>query len=237
MISVCIATFNGEKYLEEQLDSILPQISADDELIISDDGSTDATVSIITDYTAKDARVKFFKGPGRGVIANFEYAITQAVGDFIFLADQDDVWLPEKIRVTLDFFTEHPEIDVVVSDLKIVNESLEVIESSYFRYRNVKTGFIHNILKNKYIGAGMAFRGDFKASILPFPTEIPMHDMWIGLLGASRKRSALIPQQLTLYRRHADNVSAIKTKASVVQQLKWRYFLITALIKHLLGSK
>lgn len=92
MISVCIATYNGEKYLEEQLDSILPQLDSRDELIISDDGSKDATLAIIKRYTAQDQRIKFFKGPGKGVIANFEFAINQSQGEFIFLADQDDVW-------------------------------------------------------------------------------------------------------------------------------------------------
>ncbi|MGX7244033.1 glycosyltransferase family 2 protein [Enterococcus quebecensis] len=231
MISVCIATYNGETYLREQLDSILLQLGAEDELIISDDGSGDGTIDIINSYAVEDSRIRFFNGPGKGVIANFEFAIAQSQGEFIFLADQDDVWLSEKVQTTLNFFENHPKIDLVISDLVIVDEHLEPIEASYFDYRKVKLGFLHNIVKNKYIGAGMAFRSNLKAKILPIPADVPMHDMWIGLIAAYKNKSGLIPQQLTLYRRHDNNASEIKTKASFIQQLKWRYVLIKALVK------
>ncbi|MEI5994919.1 glycosyltransferase family 2 protein [Candidatus Enterococcus mansonii] len=236
MISVCIATYNGEKYLKEQLDSILHQLDTADELIVSDDGSMDTTIAIIESYAEKDQRIKLFKGPGKGVIANFEYAIMQSQGEFVFLADQDDVWLPEKVRTMLDFFYEHPDIDLVVSDLVIVDEQLEVIEPSYFDYRNVKLGFLHNIMKNKYIGAGMAFRGSLKAKILPIPARVPMHDMWIGLIAAYKKKSALVPKKLTLYRRHNNNASEIDTKASFFQQLKWRCAISYELFKRVFFS-
>ncbi|EOL47496.1 glycosyltransferase family 2 protein [Enterococcus caccae] len=231
MISVCIATYNGEKFLEEQLDSILSQLSSCDELIISDDGSKDMTLAIIKRYAAQDQRVRIFQGPGRGVIANFEFAIMQSQGDFIFLADQDDIWLPEKTKTIVSFFHLHPKIDLVISDLVIVDEKLNIIEESYFEYRNVKLGLFHNIMKNKYIGAGMAFRAEFKNEILPIPPKIPMHDMWFGLIAETKNKSALIPQKLTLYRRHGSNASEINTKASRSQQLKWRATLIMALVR------
>ncbi|MGX7149240.1 glycosyltransferase family 2 protein [Enterococcus ureasiticus] len=230
MISICIATYNGAKYLEEQLASILLQMESSDELIISDDGSKDETINIIKNYAAQDPRIKFFKGPGKGVIANFEFAITQSQGEIIFLADQDDVWLSEKVQTILNFFQNHPEKDLVISDLVIVDEHLEVIEPSYFEYRNVTLGVLHNIIKNKYIGAGMAFRSSLKSIILPIPAKVPMHDMWIGLIAETKNKSALIPQQLTLYRRHDGNASEIDTKASCFQQLRWRISLIIALI-------
>lgn len=233
MISVCIATYNGEKYLEEQLNSILSQLRVGDELVLSDDGSTDETVQIINKYMEQDSRIKFFRGPGKGVIANFEFVITKSLGDFIFLADQDDVWLPEKVQTTLDYFNDYPEIELVISDLVIVNEQLDVIEPSYFEYRNVKLGFCQNIVKNKYIGAGMAFRKELKTKILPIPAKVPMHDMWIGLIAAYKKKSALISQPLTLYRRHDHNASEIQTKASFSQQLKWRLALSYVLFKRL----
>ena len=95
MNSVCMASFNGERYIKEQIDSILLQIGEDDELIISDDGSTDQTVDVICSY--RDDRIKFVRNVNRhGCIGNFENALRVASGDFIFLADQDDIWLSDK---------------------------------------------------------------------------------------------------------------------------------------------
>lgn len=237
MISVCIATYNGEMYLREQLDSILVQLEPVDEVIVSDDGSTDQTRAIIQSYAEKDSRVCYIKGPGKGLIANFEHAMSTSSGELIFLADQDDVWLPHKVQVMKDYFQQHPEIDVVVSDLVIVDDRLTLMHPSYFDYRQVQTGLLHNIIKNKYIGAGMAFRSSMKPKILPIPAKIPMHDMWIGVLADVHHKTGLIPEQLTLYRRHDQNASQIKSNAGFFQQLIWRYTLITALIRRELFSK
>lgn len=229
MISVCLAAYNGAAFIRQQIDSILPQLSFNDELIISDDGSTDDTNQILT-YYASNPIVKIYQGPGLGVVKNFEYAIGLARGDLIFLADQDDVWLPDKIEEITRIFTESPETMVVVSDLTIVNSQLETIEPSYFDYRQVKTGFFHNLLRNGYIGAGMAFRGDLKKKILPFPEKLPMHDMWIGLV--ARNQVFFLNKQLTLYRRHSGNASEIQSTSTFYQKFIWRWDLITSLIRN-----
>ena len=119
-----MATFNGEKYLKEQLDSILKQLSTNDELVVSDDGSTDGTLAILAEYAEKDARIKIFEGPKKGLIANFGHAIEQTKGDIIFLADQDDVWLEGKVDKIAAYFETYPEQLVVVSDLVIVDSEL-----------------------------------------------------------------------------------------------------------------
>ena len=237
MISVCIATYNGAFYIEEQLDSILPQLGQEDEIILTDDGSTDETLSILKKYQQKDSRVKLFNGPGKGVVANFNYAISKSSGEVIFLADQDDVWLPEKVLTIMNFFAEHPKIELVISDLTIVNEKLEIIEPSYFSFRGVKLGFLRNLIRNGYIGAGMAFRSTLKKEALPIPAKIPMHDMWLGLIADMQKKSAIVPQKLTLYRRHEFNASQIKTKASFYQMLKWRVSISCSLIQRSLRKK
>lgn len=234
MISVCIATYNGEKYLKEQLDSIIPQLSLGDEVIISDDGSTDSTLEILKQYEEKNEIVKVLSGPREGVIANFNFVISQSRGDIIFLADQDDVWTSEKVTTIKAFFSKHPATDLVVSDLVIMNENLEPISDSYFAYRNVGTGFLKNLLKSGYIGAGMAFRSSMKKKILPIPAKVPMHDMWIGLIGDSQKKVALLPQKLTFYRRHENNASEIATQASFFQQFKWRVDICLLLFKRLI---
>lgn len=237
MISVCLTTYNGERYLGEQLDSILIQLEPQDELLISDDGSTDQTLKIIEEYQANYTNIKFFNGPHQGIVANYDFVISKAVGEFVFLSDQDDVWLPNKVEVMRDFFQKHPDMDVVISDLVIVDGTLETVHNSYFGYRKIKNGWWHNIMKNGYIGAGMCFRRKIIKKILPIPTNIPMHDMWIGLIGATFKRTAFLPETLTLYRRHGKNSSEIKTKTSFQQKLYWRIILLNELFKRIILGK
>lgn len=232
-----MATYNGERYLKEQVASILPQLTSNDELIISDDGSTDGTQTLLADYAKKDQRIKVLNGPGKGVIANFENAIGESQGDFIFLADQDDVWLPKKVAIIKEYFSDHPDVNLVVADLVIVDTNLTPIEASYFDYRKVRKGFVKNIIRNTYIGAGMAFRSELKEKVLPFPANIPMHDMWIALISEWGNNSAFIEEPLTLYRRHEENVSEIDTDSSFFQQLLWRLSLISALIKRRIIKK
>lgn len=229
MISVCLASYNGEAYIRQQIDSILPQLTLEDELIISDDGSKDDTSHILASYSDNPI-VKVYPGPRLGVVKNFESAIAHAKGDVIFLADQDDVWLPNKVEEMVRVFTESPDTLVVVSDLTIVDSQLEAIEPSYFDYRQVKTGFFHNLLRNGYIGAGMAFRSNLKKKILPFPEKLPMHDMWIGLL--ARNNVVFVKKQLTLYRRHNENASEIQSTSSFYQKFIWRLDLIMSLIRN-----
>lgn len=237
MISVCIATYNGALYIEEQLDSILPQLGQKDEIVVSDDGSTDGTIAILKRYLQEDSRIKLFHGPRKGVVANFNYAISQSSGEIIFLADQDDVWLPKKVATITKFFTEHPKVSLVTSDLVIVNEKLATIEASYFSFRGVKLGFFRNLMRSGYIGAGMAFKSNLKPAILPIPMTVPMHDMWIGLIADAQKKSGVLPKQLTLYRRHGDNASEIETEASFYQMLKWRFSVSWALFRRLVLKK
>ncbi|WP_165003188.1 MULTISPECIES: glycosyltransferase family 2 protein [unclassified Enterococcus] len=229
MRSVCIATFNGGRYLREQLDSILQQLAEEDEVIISDDGSVDDTWAILNDYAEKDHRIKLFEGPKQGLIANFGYAIQQAKGELIFLADQDDVWLEHKVEKITDYFKKNPDKTVVVSDLVIVDSELKEIHASYFSYRRSKEGWLNNLIRSHYIGAGMAFRSTLKKEILPIPADVPMHDMWIGLLGG--KHTGFLREPLTLYRRHDFNASEIETHSSLMQKLSWRVHLAAALIK------
>lgn len=229
MRSVCIATFNGGAYLKEQLDSILKQLSPEDEVIISDDGSVDDTWSILTEYAHNDPRIKLFEGPKQGLIKNFGFAIEQAQGDLIFLADQDDVWLDGKVEKITQYFSLHPKQLVVISDLVIVDSQLNEIHSSYFTFRRSKEGWLTNLIRSNYIGAGMAFRSSLKETILPIPDNVPMHDMWIGLLAGNY--AGFIREPLTLYRRHDFNASEIETKSSWRQKITWRIHLIQALIQ------
>ncbi|MBQ7862714.1 MAG: glycosyltransferase, partial [Clostridia bacterium] len=101
-ISVVLAAYKGEKYIEEQLSSIVFQLKDDDEIIVSDDLPGGETEKIVRNLAEKDARIRYIKGPGRGLIMNFENAIKNCTGDYIFLCDQDDVWLPDKVETVTE---------------------------------------------------------------------------------------------------------------------------------------
>ena len=202
--SVAMATYNGEKYIKEQIKSILINLSEEDELIISDDGSTDKTISIIKKF--KDDRIKIFNGPKMGVKQNFANAIKYCSGKYIFLSDQDDVWKKDKIKKLLTVF-KNEKCLVVVHNANIVDSDLKKQEQTFFEFRNSGKGVIKNIWKNTYIGCCMAFDSSIKEKILPIPNDIEMHDQWIGLIAEKYGKSTFVTECLIDYRRHDNNVS------------------------------
>lgn len=228
-VSVAMTTYNGGEYIERQLQSVLSQLQAEDELVVSDDGSTDATRRILDKWAARDARVKVLDGPRRGVIKNFEHAIAACTGEYIFLCDQDDEWDADKLQTVIETATRENAV-VVMHDARVIDEHGRVIKPSFFETRNAKTGLLKNLWRNSYIGCCMAFSGDLKAHILPFPDTIPMHDQWIGLLGERHGHVALIERPLMSYRRHSDNVTADE-HGSLATMLKQRFGMIRALCK------
>lgn len=220
MISVCIPTFNGERYLTKQLDSILVQLEPTDEVIISDDSSTDDTVHIIEDY--QDKRIKLYKNNTfKSPIFNLENALSKAKGDFIFLADQDDIWMNNKVEVIL---REIEGYDVIVSDCTLINENEIQIADSFFNINKSKKGLINNFVKNSYLGCCMAFNQNILNSILPFPKGIAMHDIWIGLVAEVIGKPKFISDKLVMYRRHGENLSTSseKSKFSLYFKIKYR---------------
>lgn len=231
-ISVAMAVYNGEKYFEAQLVSILSQLDEDDEVIISLDPSTDRTEIIIRNYCKMDKRIHVCRGTGEGVIKNFENAVRHCRNEIIFLCDQDDVWVENKVSLVLKRF-ENSKVMLVVHDAKVVNEYLEVKEASFFSIRNSRPGILKNIINNSYIGCCMAFRRKCLKRILPFPKDIPMHDQWIGVCCKSMGTVDFLPEKLLLYRRHEGNVSEMQ-HASFVQMFVWRWNLIKAIVVRIL---
>lgn len=207
--SIVMATYNGERYLKEQLDSIFINMNKDDELIISDDGSTDNTLKIIKEYQKKDKRIKLYDGPRLGVKQNFANAIQKASGKYIFLADQDDVWASNKMKQIKRIFKEEKCL-VVVHNADIVDSDLKELNKTFFEFRNSGSGIIKNIWKNTYIGCCMAFSASLKDKILPIPNDIEMHDQWIGLIGEKYGKSVFLDDCLIKYRRHESNLSKME---------------------------
>ena len=225
MITVCIPTFNGEEYIGAQLESILvsPLIG---EIIVSDDGSEDQTIDVVKSFN--DERVKVVEGPRQGLIKNYEYLFSIAAGDYIFLADQDDVWLPEKVEVMLEHLQ---DADMVVCDCKVVDGQLNLLYPSFFALHHSGPGLVRNLLRNSYLGCCMAFRKQLLAYALPFPRALPIHDWWLGLIAEVFGKVTFIDRQLMLYRRHGGNVSATseRSQAPLVTRLRWRAGLAVAL--------
>lgn len=229
MISVCMPTYNGEKYIKEQLDSILSQISVDDEVIISDDSSTDETLEIIKSYN--DSRLKVLENNHyKSPIYNLENALKQAKGDYIFLADQDDVWFPNKVEKLLLCLTDY---DCVVSDATVVNSDMTVIHESFMEINHSRKGFVNNLIKNGFLGCCMAFSSSLLKIVLPFPKNIPMHDSWIGLNATLKGKVLFLDEPLIYYRRHESNASCSseKSKNTLSTKIKHRYNLFVETMK------
>ena len=206
-ISVALAYYNGGKYIEKQVYSILGQLGDEDELIISIDDASDGSMELLDRMADQDRRVHLLTGPGKGVVRNFEHAIAACRGDIIFLSDQDDIWKKNKVDQVMKAFREN-DVDVILHNAELMDGD-EVIQcgATMFDYRGSRTGLFKNFVKNSYVGCCMAFRSQIKDVILPIPEEMYMHDYWIGTAGEKMGGSGLLKECLIQYRRHEDNVT------------------------------
>jgi len=236
-ISVCMATHNGEKYIKRQLDSILIQLTQDDEVVISDDSSSDRTLDIIKGFS--DYRIRLYENNTfSSPIFNIENALKKASGEIIVLSDQDDVWLNKKIAVIKREFTgASAGIKLIVLDGHIVDEHETVMHESIFERINSGEGLLKNIYNNTYMGCCMAFSRDLLEIALPFPRDIPMHDMWLGLLAELFGKVKFVREKTIMYRRHAESVTNLSLRLDVIKQIKRRCHLITSLLGRSLHVK
>lgn len=228
-----MATYNGERFIRQQLESILAQLAQDDELVISDDSSTDGTLAAIGEYP--DPRLRLFAEQTlHSPIFNFEFALKQALGDIIVLADQDDIWLPNKLEVVRDYFSRNTARPLlVVLDAMVVDEDEREIYPSVFKKLNAGPGFWKNLLDNRYMGCSMAFSRDLLARALPFPRRIPMHDMWLGQLCERVGKTEFLPVVTMKYRKHGDSLTDFKIKFQPLVQIKRRLFILQSLVVRL----
>jgi glycosyltransferase involved in cell wall biosynthesis len=227
-ISVCIATYNGERFIYEQIKSILVQLKENDEVIISDNYSSDNTIKIIQNF--RDPRIKIYFLRKTTLIKNFENALIHAIGDYIFLADQDDLWLPEKITIMMNALKSY---DLVVSDCIVVDDCLNPMYLSFYVLNCSGPGLLKNIIKNSYLGCCMAFNRTILDASLPFPDDIPMHDWWIGLIGEIAGKIVFLDNKLILLRRHNANASITGqiSTFSLAKKGIWRFILVKNIIK------
>ena len=227
-----MATFNGGKFIREQLESILSQLPPDAEIIIADDGSTDDTLSVVA--SLGDSRIRVLPAEKHfGVIYNYERALQASKGEIIFLADQDDVWLPGKVEKVLAALN---DADLVTHDACMLSPS----GASDFTWtrtgklsdiRTYRSGVVANWWKNSFTGCCMAFRRNVLDKALPFPKNLPMHDQWLGLVAEKYFKVSYVNEPLVEYRQHSSNATHIeKSPAGVLQKIKWRVDLLKAII-------
>ncbi len=214
--SVALCTYNGEKYIVEQLESILNQSVPVDEIVICDDNSTDGTHDIINNYCKKHPNIIKFhiNAVNLRSVKNFEKAISLCSNEIIFLSDQDDIWHLEKVKHFVKYFEDHPKIDVIASNGFCIDENSKVHEKytvwdvpQFLNDKGVVFDY-HKIIcyvSNIATGASMAFRKSICDEILPFPIMKDFHhDEWIAILSSKRNAFVLLPEKYFYYRIHVN---------------------------------
>lgn len=223
-IDILLATFNGEKYLRQQLDSILCQTDSSWRLIVRDDCSTDGTVAIIEEYRqAFPGKIILLDNGGLnlGSCQNFALLLQYASADYVMFCDQDDVWLPHKISATRtcmhsledEFGKESPLM--VYTDLKVVGEDIDtVLADSTWEYQQLdpRNGKRLNrlLLHNIPTGCTMLVNRALRELALPIPPEAVMHDWWIALVATAFGQSRYLTDPVILYRQHGTNAVGIE---------------------------
>ena len=219
MIHILMSTYNGARYLAEQIDSILAQTYTDWRLYIRDDGSTDDTLRIVQNYAKKDKRITVLEDSDNlGACRSFERLLQTSDGaEYYAFADQDDVWRPDKLAILLKAMQEaeqeYPKLPIVVhSDLQVVDAQLKEIAPSFWQYSNLRPDIVDANLHylaicNTVTGCAMLFNRAARTYSLPFPQTAYMHDAWVALAAAA-KGGKVIPLSATpiAYRQHSTNV-------------------------------
>ncbi len=211
-VDILLATYNGEKYLKEQIDSILSQDYSEFNLIISDDCSTDSTRDILKEYEEKDERVKIiFNEKNLGSTKNFEFLLSQVESEYYMFSDQDDVWNKDKVSLSVKTI-EEKNADIVYTDLEIVDEKLNSVNKSFNRkmklirkqkkFNDYRLEYLYNCVT----GCTMICKSSKIKEILPFPnTKNILHDYWIALITSLNGTIYYLDIPTIKYRQHINN--------------------------------
>ena len=215
-VAVVMATFNGAQYLREQLISILQQTRTPDEIIVSDDGSTDQTIKIISDLALEHPSISILSHSGPpGVAANFNNALLHVSADIVFLSDQDDIWYNNKIEVMLQHFNNNKACYLLLCDADIQfvgSERAEQTKLDY--YRDSGTRYFCT-------GCCMAMRKEILQLALPIPRDLVFHDVWINELAEAIGVKSVLDIALLRYRRHGINES---NHLSSMPTQRWHFY-------------
>lgn len=233
-ISVAMAVYNGERFLPAQLDSILCQLTREDEIVISYDVSRDGTLDLVCRYEDKYPQVKVIENQNPGIAGNFNSALSACTGDYLFICDQDDVWAKDKRQTVLDRF-EKEKCDMVIHNGVHIDEKDSVISIPFFEMYRIGNGKIRNIIKPRYSGCCIAFTRDMAKKILPIPRDIDAYDHWIGTVGEFCGKIGYEEKVLLYHRLHGKNVTV--SRRGIRKILQARSGLISHLIERMKREK
>lgn len=222
-----MATYNGQTFLAEQITSVCNDLRENDELIISDNGSTDETLTIIKQFN--DPRIRLVACSELGVNLNFENAVKHAVNDIIFFCDQDDIWYSGKRDKCVNNLKNN---DLIMHNADVHNNA----NLSYSKLHDCEADLEYRttILSNKFTGCCMAGKKEFISSCLPFPILYPYFDQWIAVNAiAKRKKYTFLNECLIMHRRHAANNSSLLSRSnqSLREKISQRLFLVLLIFK------
>ncbi len=251
--SIALCTYNASRFLEQQLDSYLTQSILPNELVVCDDASTDETITILKQFKEKSPfKVFIFENEKNlGYVKNFEKAVEHCTKDIIFLSDQDDVWLPNKIERISLAFDKNPNASMALTNAHIVDDTLNKLNNTLWQEFGNNLSMFEGIgranlfdllLRNRVAntGATMAFRRAIVAQIMPFPSHTVIHDKWIALCQAALGSILFVDEPLVLYRQHGEQQIGvgIKTteKRSWKSKLTQKYGGKTSDLQHALQS-
>lgn len=218
-VAIVMAAYNGEKFIGEQIESILSSTYQDFELFIYDDGSKDNTLAILRSFEQQNPnKVHVFQNESNlGLVLNFLQAVNRTTMDYTMFCDQDDVWKPNKIALSLKRMR-HMEAQIskctplaVFTDAVIVDQDLNVLKHSFFCSNHLnpwKTDLPHILMENKLIGCTIMINGALRKVLqsYPLPSNAKFHDWWVALIAASMGKIGYVCEGTILYRQHGGNV-------------------------------
>lgn len=236
--SVAMAAYNGEKYIAEQMESILNMLGNDDELVISIDESTDNTRRIVEEYAGKDARIRVLQNVYKnGVSGNFTNVAINCRGKYILMADQDDIWLDDKIEKMVTAM-ERTGADLVIHNGRLADEKMVPYGTTLFEGNKADTSPVKNFIRGRFLGCCMCFRRETMEYVLPFPDiadDFP-HDIFATILVGLKGKIVLINDILIYHRMHEENATP-KKRNNIFKLAYKRAQLLLCILKRLISYK
>jgi glycosyltransferase involved in cell wall biosynthesis len=221
-LSVLMATYNGEKYIKEQLDSLQAQDYVKWTLYIRDDCSTDNTINIIKEYQNREPRIQLLpSSPANiGALGNFNRLMSAASGNYFMFCDQDDIWFPDKIKQTVNLMKNREkwygkDFPILIhTDCSVIDSTRRLIAPSFMKYQHMeheeKSPLRVLLTQNFVTGCTVMINKSLLSACLPVPSQALMHDWWVALVAAAVGKICYLPQRTMLYRHHGKNVAGAK---------------------------